>query len=108
MNDHALEIDGLGRRRRGFALQDVTLRVPRGTVMGMIGRNGAGKSTIMRAVMDLVGVDAGTIRIFGLDHRVHHVWIGTTDIQSYSTLHGRREAVTLDFRPRVTTIGRFP
>ncbi|MQY08335.1 ABC transporter ATP-binding protein [Actinomadura macrotermitis] len=47
------------------AVDDVSLRVPRGAALGVVGESGSGKSTLMRAVMGLTGVDAGEIRFDG-------------------------------------------
>ena len=62
-----LEIRGLCKSYPAFALQDVTFAVPRGAVMGFIGRNGAGKSTTLKSMLGLVHPDGGTVRFFGRD-----------------------------------------
>ena len=66
---NALEISHLTKDYGTFKLDDVSLTVPGGTIMGLIGENGAGKSTTIKCILDLVRPDAGTIRVFGLDHR---------------------------------------
>jgi branched-chain amino acid transport system ATP-binding protein len=48
-------------------LTDVTLAVPRGAAVGLIGRNGAGKTTVMRSVMGLLPPQAGRIGLDGVD-----------------------------------------
>lgn len=56
-------------------LRDVSLDIAPGTSVGLIGRNGAGKTTIMRAIMGLAALDAGSIRFEHQDlHRMpaHH------------------------------------
>jgi ABC-2 type transport system ATP-binding protein len=62
----ALEVTGLshsfGRRR---ALQDCSFTVPAGAVTALIGRNGSGKSTMLRAASGLLRPDDGDVRIFG-------------------------------------------
>ncbi|MGD8375162.1 MAG: ATP-binding cassette domain-containing protein [Acidobacteriota bacterium] len=47
------------------AVQGLDLTIPRGSVYGLLGRNGAGKSTTIRMLMDILAPDEGTIRIFG-------------------------------------------
>lgn len=47
------------------ALQDVTLTVPRGSFVGVIGANGSGKSTLLKVVAGLLVPDAGTVRVHG-------------------------------------------
>jgi len=66
--DYALEIDGVGKRYKGFALSEVSLRLPRGYIMGLIGPNGAGKTTLIKLILNLVRRDGGAIRVFGLDN----------------------------------------
>ena len=69
MMDNAIEIKGLRKAYKGFALEDVTLAAPSGHIMGLIGPNGAGKTTIVKLIMNLIRRDAGEIRLFGLDNR---------------------------------------
>ena len=47
------------------AVQDISLRVPRGAIYGFLGPNGAGKTTTIRMMMSIFFPDAGTIRILG-------------------------------------------
>ena len=47
------------------AVDGVTVTVPRGTVFGLLGPNGAGKTTTLRMLMDIIGPDAGEVRLFG-------------------------------------------
>jgi ABC-2 type transport system ATP-binding protein len=67
--DCALELRGVTKRYRRFALADVSFSVPRGYVCGLVGPNGAGKTTIIKLIMNLVRRDAGEITVFGLDNR---------------------------------------
>ena len=51
-------------------LEDVSLEAPAGSVCGLMGRNGAGKTTFMRAVMGLLRIRAGSMAFAGRDlHR---------------------------------------
>ncbi len=62
-----LEFDGLTRRFGDVvALDDLTFDVPSGQVFGFLGPNGAGKTTAMRAVFELIGLDAGVVRWNGV------------------------------------------
>jgi ABC-2 type transport system ATP-binding protein len=47
------------------AVDGLSFRIPRGTVFGLLGRNGAGKSTTIRMIMDIIRPDTGTIEILG-------------------------------------------
>jgi urea ABC transporter ATP-binding protein UrtE len=60
---HRLEVDGLhGGYGAGDILQGVSLRVEPGEIVAVIGRNGVGKTTLMRTLMGLVRASAGTMR----------------------------------------------
>ena len=48
---------------------DVSFEIPRGCITGLIGANGAGKSTIFQGILDLISIDGGTIEIFGKDYK---------------------------------------
>jgi ABC-2 type transport system ATP-binding protein len=62
----ALETVGLTLRHRRRTLLDAcSLRVPRGSVCGLVGPNGAGKSLLLSAAAGLVGPQAGTITVLG-------------------------------------------
>ena len=61
-----LKIEHLQKRYDNFAL-DCSLEVEPGCVTGLIGANGAGKSTTFKAVLGLISVDGGSIRILGKD-----------------------------------------
>ncbi len=66
---NALEIHGLTKRRGDFALQGLELTLPAGCIMGLIGENGAGKSTTIRLILDSLRRDGGTVAVYGKDNR---------------------------------------
>lgn len=49
------------------ALDDLSLRVPRGGVFGLIGGNGAGKTTLIRHILGMLRAHTGSVQVFGLD-----------------------------------------
>ena len=49
------------------AIEDVSLRLERGTIHGILGANGSGKSTLIRLISGLLTLDAGRVSVFGLD-----------------------------------------
>ena len=53
------------KKNYGTFTLDVSMQVPPGRITGLIGANGAGKSTTFKAILDLIAIDAGTITIFG-------------------------------------------
>lgn len=61
-----LSIRGLSKRYMNFSVEDVTFNVPDGTVVGLIGENGAGKSTIIKSVFGAVHPDGGEILVDGM------------------------------------------
>jgi len=50
------------------AVNDLTLRVPVGSIYGFIGPNGSGKTTTIRMIMNILYPDQGSIRVFGKEH----------------------------------------
>jgi len=65
MKDNALIVNGLIKKYHDFVLDGVSFSVPRGTIVGLIGENGAGKSTTINAILGLIKKDSGTISILG-------------------------------------------
>lgn len=65
---NALELRGVCKRYPGFALEDLNLTLPQGCIMGLVGENGAGKSTTIRLILDLIRRDGGTITLLGKDN----------------------------------------
>jgi heme exporter protein A len=66
--DPAIELDGLERRYGDrVALTGVTVRVPRGATLAVLGANGAGKTTLLRVLAGLLRPHAGTARVLGAD-----------------------------------------
>lgn len=66
---NALEIKDLTKRYDGFSLEGVSFELPSGCIMGLIGENGAGKSTTIKLILDMIKRDGGEIKILGKDSR---------------------------------------
>lgn len=66
MDRNALVVNGLTKRYQDFTLDGVSFTVPQGSIVGLIGENGAGKSTTLHAVLGLIGRDGGTVELLGL------------------------------------------
>lgn len=62
-----LEVTGLKKSYQNFMLRDVSFTVPEDCITGFIGVNGAGKSTTIHSILNLVQKDAGTIQFRGKD-----------------------------------------
>ena len=69
MESNAIEIRGLCKRYKGFSLDDLNLDLPYGCVLGLVGENGAGKSTTIRLIMDALERDSGTVSVLGADNQ---------------------------------------
>lgn len=63
--ENSLQVENLTKKYGGFTLDNVSFCVPKGTIMGLIGENGAGKSTTINAVLDLIKTDNGRITFWG-------------------------------------------
>lgn len=66
---NALEIRGLTKSFGSFTLDNLTLTLPSGCIMGLVGENGAGKSTTIKLILDMLHKDSGTITILGHDNQ---------------------------------------
>ncbi len=65
--ENILEIQGLCKAYDDFALKDVSFSLPKGFIMGFVGENGSGKTTTIRAILNMANIDSGKISVFGLD-----------------------------------------
>lgn len=63
--DTILRVENLTKKYAGFQLDHVSFNLPKGTIMGLIGENGAGKSTTINAILDLIKKDDGTVTFWG-------------------------------------------
>lgn len=66
---NAIEIKGLTKRYKDFSLEGLDLTLPMGCVLGLVGANGAGKSTTIRLIMDAMERDGGTVEVLGVDNQ---------------------------------------
>lgn len=66
---NAIEIKDLCKNYPGFSLDHVNLTLPCGCILGLVGENGAGKSTTIRLILDMIARDSGTITLLGKDNR---------------------------------------
>src|SRR5205085_3089157 len=63
-----IEVEGLTKRYAGAtAVKEVSFSVARGQIVGLLGKNGAGKSTILRILSCFLPATAGTVRVAGFD-----------------------------------------
>ncbi len=62
---NAIEVNGVTKAYPDFTLDNVSFTLPTGTIMGLVGENGAGKSTTIKLIMDAIQPDSGSISVFG-------------------------------------------
>ena len=62
---NAIEIKHLTKHYNGFSLENLNLALPSGCIMGLVGENGAGKSTTIRMILGLTHPDSGEVTVFG-------------------------------------------
>ena len=60
-----LQVQNLCKEYPQFSLRDISFQLPEGAIMGLIGENGAGKSTTMRMILGMAQPDSGQISVFG-------------------------------------------
>lgn len=73
--EHAINVKGLKKEYSNFSLNGIDLVVPKGYIVGLIGENGAGKSTTIKSILNLITKDGGSIEVLGLDHSKHELAI---------------------------------
>lgn len=66
---NAIEIKDLCKSYKGFSLENINLTLPSGCTMGLIGANGAGKSTTIKLILDIIKKDSGSVTILGKDNK---------------------------------------
>ena len=59
-----LEINNLNKKYKNFSLNNININVPKGKIVGFIGENGSGKTTTIKAILNLIKIDNGNIKIF--------------------------------------------
>ena len=66
---NAIEIRDLYKVYPGFTLDHLNLTLPCGCIMGLVGENGAGKSTTIKLILNIIKRDGGKITLLGKDNR---------------------------------------
>lgn len=84
---NAIEIHDLHKTFVGFSLKNVSFSLPQGTVMGFVGENGAGKSTTIKCILNLLKKNHGEILLFGKDHIKHELEVKSEIGVVFDDLH---------------------
>ncbi len=66
--NNSLEVTDLCKNFRDFNLNHINFTLPRGYIMGFIGPNGSGKTTVIKLILNMLKKDQGIIKVFGQDH----------------------------------------
>ncbi len=66
---NAVEIKNVSKTYKDFVLDNINLSLPEGCIMGLIGENGAGKSTTIKIITDSIKADTGNVTVLGTDNQ---------------------------------------
>ncbi len=67
--EYNLEVEKLTKKYQDFKLNNVNILLPKGKILGFVGVNGSGKTTTIKAILDLIKVDNGVVKIFGKNNK---------------------------------------
>lgn len=67
MVENAIQIQNLSKVYEDFSLKNITLNIPKGSILGLVGANGAGKSTMIQSLLGLIRSEYDSIKILGKD-----------------------------------------
>ncbi len=70
---NALEVNDLCKAYQAFTLDNISFELPSGCIMGLVGENGAGKSTTIKLILNMIKRDRGTVKLLGKDNRDNFV-----------------------------------
>ena len=69
MSQDVLTVNGICKNYADFSLKNVTFHVPGGSIVGLVGENGAGKSTTLKTILNICSVDEGSVEFYGKEIR---------------------------------------
>ena len=64
-----IEVNNLNKKFDEFALKDITIKLPKGKIVGLIGENGAGKTTLIKCILNVMHKDSGKVTLFGENYK---------------------------------------
>lgn len=66
--EYSLYVEGLSKTFQTFKLENVSFKLPKGSIMGFVGENGAGKTTTIKLILNMLKKESGDVLMFGRDH----------------------------------------
>ncbi|MBL1224066.1 ABC transporter ATP-binding protein [Enterococcus sp. BWR-S5] len=69
-----LDVKNITKEYPSFAIRDISFTIPKGKIIGLIGKNGAGKSTTLKSILNLVPVNQGKIEMFGKNFLTEEIY----------------------------------
>lgn len=66
--EYLIDLQNVSKTYKNFKLEGINFKLPKGCIMGFIGENGAGKSTTIKLILDIVKRESGNIKVFGQDN----------------------------------------
>lgn len=85
--ENAIEVKHLSKHYKDFKLKDISLQVPAGSILGLIGENGAGKSTFIKSIVGLLSSDYETLHLLGKDMKKEEISIKEDIVVIFDTTH---------------------
>lgn len=77
---NAIEIKNVTKNYSDFKLDNISFSFPSGSILGLVGENGAGKSTTINLIMNAISRDSGTIKVLGTDNESKEFILTKDDI----------------------------
>ncbi len=71
--NNILEIKNLTKEYNSFKLDNISFDIPKGSIMGLVGENGSGKTTTIKSILNIIKRTSGEIKIFGKDNIEHEI-----------------------------------
>ncbi|XKH49832.1 ABC transporter ATP-binding protein [Chryseomicrobium palamuruense] len=69
--ENVIQLNNVSKAYKDFSIDEMNLTIKQGYVTGLIGANGAGKSTTIKMMMNLIKPDAGEVKVFGQSYAEH-------------------------------------
>lgn len=94
--EYAIEVENISKEYRDFKLKDISLKVPSGSIIGLIGENGAGKSTFINAILGVIDSHYDKLQYFEKDFKDNEKEIKEQIAVIFYTTH-----YNLEFTPKI-------